>query len=410
MNITTATADAGGFIPEIWAQKGLDLLKPDLRVTRRIARDSKFSDAFGVGDQLSIQVPGTFNAPKKSAGSQVSLQDPRSFTTVSLTLNTHRCTDILIEDVAQAQANTGLQERYMKSLIAGMARAIEQDSIATLMAASNSNGTAGTDITATAWRAAMVAMNNRMIPEEGRNFVLSPKDYAAALADADLKGFFQYQSADAFRQAQLGMIYGFDTFQSQLAPATAVQRLTFANGNNGETFRLVWNGFETADIAFNSTAATLVSNIQTALRAMTEPIAMGSGTVSVAGSNINAIDVTFASTALRYPSALTYSVAGVSGTAYSGTCSIATTGTVTTTNLAFHEDAAIFVPRMFKPIPQGAGVVVTQVTDDDPEEGTGITLRVMGSYSQADRGYRIGIDVLYGVAQLRDSACQRLVA
>lgn len=411
MSVTPAIADAGGFVPEIWANRGLDLLKPLLPVTRRVAKDAKFSDAFNVGDVLNIDVPGRFNAPKKATTTAVTTQAPRGMTKVALTLNTHRCTDFSVYDVTSAQANTRLMDSLMKSAIAGMARAIEQDTIAVLMQGANNNGSAGTDITGATWRTAMTALNNRLIPSEGRNFVLTPKDFSAALADSELKGYFENLSEATLRKAELGMIYGFDTFMSQLAPQTAVQRIVMTGGTAAETFRLIFNGFETADIAHHATAATLATNIQTALQAMTEPIAM-TGLASASGSGTGPwqIDVTFSGAALRFPSVLTGSVEGVAGTPYAGTIAVANTGTVTSTNLAFHEDAAIFAPRAFRPIPAEAGVLITQVTDDDPDTGTGITLRLLGQYDMANRAYRIGLDILYGVTALRGESLQRVLA
>lgn len=410
MAVTPAQADAGGFVPEIWANRGLDLLRPLIAVTRRVAKDTNFSDAFNTGDVLNIDVPGRFNAPRKGTSSQVSTQNPRGLSKVQVSLTSHRCTDFQVLDVTQAQANPRMMDSLMQSAIAGMSRAIEQDTIAALMGATNNNGTPGTAITGATWRAGMTALNDRLIPLEGRNMVLTPKDFSAALADSELKGYFENISQEALRNAELGMIYGFDTFMSQLTPQTCVQRLTFTGGNAGETFRLVWNGFETGDIAHNATAATFAGNIQTALRALVDPITMGTQVAaSGSGSGPWVIDVTFSGDALKYPSALTSSLEEVAGTAYTGTIAIANQGTVTSTNLAFREDAAIFVPRAFKPIPAGAGAVITQVTDDDPEKGTGMTIRVIGQYSMADRAYRIGLDVLYGVAALRDAACQRVL-
>jgi hypothetical protein len=387
----------------------MDLLKPLLGITRRVAKDTDFTNAFTVGNQINVPLPGTFSAPRKGAAANANVQTVRGMSTVSVTLAFHRTVDFLVYDVTAAQSNPGLMQSLMKSSVAALGRAIEQDVAAVLMTGSNSSGTAGTDLSGSALRTAERNLDNRFAPADERYMAVSPKDKAALLGDAELRGYFQFQSPEALRQGTLGQLYGFETFMTQLAPQTAVQRLNFVGGNNGETFRLRWNNFETADIAFNTTAATLVSNIQTALQALVDPITIGSN-VTVAGTVITAIDITFAGIGLRYPSAIVYSTEGVSGTANSGTCAVSTTGTITTTNLAFHKNAAVFAARRFAQVPQGQGVVVAEAQDDDPDQGTGITLRVMAWYDGTARAYRVGLDVLYGVAQGRDAMTERLLA
>ncbi len=407
-----ASADAAGLIPEIWAQDGLALLRPKLGICRRISKDTKFTDAFNIGDVLNIPVPGTFNAPRKAEGTAVAIQAPRGMSNVQVTLDTFRATDFVIPDFTAAQANPKLREKLMSQAVAAIARAIEQDCASAVMlaAASNSTGTAGTALTAAVVRGTQAAFSDRLINDDGRSLAITPTTQSSMLGDAELRGYFNQISPEAVRKGDLGMVYGFDTFSSQVLPVTAVQVLNFVGGANGQTFRLVWNGFETADIVFDTTAATLIANINTALRAMTDPITMSSGTVTASGSVITAISITFAGAALRYNSTVRFSVEGVSGTAYAGTCAVTTSGTITENNLAFHEDAAIFCPRRFVDIPQGAGIVMAQVTDDDPVVGTGITLRVMGQYDIANRQYRMGLDVLYGVRDLRAAAAQRVLA
>jgi hypothetical protein len=69
-----------------------------------------------------------------------------------------------------------------------------------------------------------------------------------------------------------------------------------------------------------------------------------------------------------------------------------------TKNLALHPEAFILATRPFRDIPAGAGVKATTVNDPD----TGVTIRVLNQYDVAQRGMRVGFDILYGVAELRD--------
>jgi len=65
-------------------------------------------------------------------------------------------------------------------------------------------------------------------------------------------------------------------------------------------------------------------------------------------------------------------------------------------NLFFHKNAAVFATRPLPPAPANAGVIQT-VLDED-----GIGLRVTLSYNPDHLGVQVTIDVLYGVAELRD--------
>lgn len=66
-------------------------------------------------------------------------------------------------------------------------------------------------------------------------------------------------------------------------------------------------------------------------------------------------------------------------------------------NLFFHKDAAVLATRPLPPAPANVGVVQTVMEED------GVGLRVTVSYSTDYLGVQVTIDVLYGVAELRDN-------
>ena len=66
-------------------------------------------------------------------------------------------------------------------------------------------------------------------------------------------------------------------------------------------------------------------------------------------------------------------------------------------NLFFHRNAFVLASRPLPPAPSGAGVV-QKVMDED-----GIGLRATLSYNPDHLGVQVTIDLLYGVAELRDS-------
>lgn len=66
-------------------------------------------------------------------------------------------------------------------------------------------------------------------------------------------------------------------------------------------------------------------------------------------------------------------------------------------NMFFHRDAIVMASRPLPPAPAGAGVV-QRVMDED-----GIGIRVTMSYSADYLGVQLTLDILYGVAELRDN-------
>lgn len=403
-DINVSRARSAGFIPQVWANEGLRVLRASLNVGRLIRRDTDYVPA-SVGETITVPYPGTFGAPKKTATAGVTAQVPQGGASVAVTLNTHRTVDFLIQDVARAQGSPAILESYVRPAVVAIAEAIEADIIAQAMQLTNNNGSAGTDITAAQLRTAMRKLSDRRIPKQERFVVMSPKDVAAALGDTALASFFAFSQAQSIREGALGRdIYGFTPYESQMCPATCVQRLTFSGGSNGETFRLIFNGIVTADIAYNSTGATLATNIQTALAALVDPITM-TGLVAAAVSSGTIIDVTFSGAALRYNSALTFTVQDVAGTAYAGTCTVANQGTVTTTNFALHPEALILAFRPFPDIPPETGVTPVQIMDEE----SGLALRLIYTYDMSNRSVRVGFDALYGVNTLRQAAGERLI-
>jgi len=71
-----------------------------------------------------------------------------------------------------------------------------------------------------------------------------------------------------------------------------------------------------------------------------------------------------------------------------------------TKNLAFHREAFILATRPFMDPPAATGVQASTVRDPD----TGLVIRVLYTYDIAYRGVRVGLDILYGVAVLRNAA------
>ncbi len=293
-NIITSTANTAGFVPQVWAQRALDILRANMIMTRLVTRDTAFEPGWR-GQTLNIPYPGTFTAQDKAEGTAATVQVPTG-STVPVTLNKHKYVDFIVEDYAQAQAHTDLLDRYVRPAAIAIGNAVEADLFALYTSLTGTSvGTSGTDLAAGVVRSARKSLNDAKVPVGmPRNLVISSKDEIALLGDSGLSSYFANSRPAGVAEGSLGNLYGFNVYMSQNVPVVA-------------------------------------------------------------------------------------------GTPNS------------TKNMAFVADAFILAVRPFQPAPAGAGV--QQATVTDPE--TGISIRIQWQYNMADRGVRVGLDILYGCRDLR---------
>src|SRR5579884_445843 len=206
-NIIRSTADTAGFIPQVWAQRALDILRENIVLVRRVARDSDYEPGWQ-GKQLNIPYPGTFTAQSKTEGTAATVQTPTGGATVSVTLSNHKYVDFIVEDYANAQANSQLLDRYVRPSAIALGSSLTGTSV----------GTSGTDITAATVRSARKVLNDAKVPLQDRTLIVSDKDEIALLGDASLQNYWAMARPEGVAEGSLGRLYGFDVFVSQLVP------------------------------------------------------------------------------------------------------------------------------------------------------------------------------------------------
>lgn len=220
-NVTTALANTAGFVPQIWAQRALDYLRTQFVMTRLIAKDTDY-DAFRVGSTLTIPYPGAFTASDKAADTPLAVQVPSGGASVSVTLNKHKAVDFIVEDVARAQANPNLIDRYAQPAIDAIAGAVEDDLFALYSSMTGGTiGTSGTDLTDAIVRTAEKTLNDQKAPIQNRSLVVSTKDHAALQGVSGLQNFYAWQTPEAIRDGKVTRLYGFDVYWSQRVKVVA---------------------------------------------------------------------------------------------------------------------------------------------------------------------------------------------
>lgn len=228
-DITKTIASTAGFIPEIWANKALEVLRAQCVMARLVAKDTDFTQEFSRGDTLDIPYPGTFSANDKAADTSVTLQTPSGGTKVQVILNKHKEVSFLVEDVARAQGDPEILQRYIDAAVPALAEAIESDLFAEYANVTANVGTAATDITATTVRSARKTLNDAKVTAMNRHLVVSTKDEASLLSDSNLATYFANSKPQVITDGTIGRLYGFDIHMSQLVKlvSTTTYNLAF---------------------------------------------------------------------------------------------------------------------------------------------------------------------------------------
>ena len=384
-SIGRTQADTAGFIPILWAQRALDVLRANIVLAKIVARDTDFEPGWK-GKTLNVPFPGTFAAQKKTEGNPTTVSQASNPSSTGVTLSNHSYVDFLVEDFAQAQTNMDLMSRYMDPAAVALAEQLETDLMALVSSFTVDGGTPGTDLGAANLRTARKKLNDGKNPMTDRAVVMGTKDEIAILADSTLANYFAFAKEGAVAEGSIGRLYGNDLYVSQLTPLGAYLDVSGATAGN---FTLTFGGQTTGNIAFNAGAAT----IQAALTALTS---IGNGNISVTQAATGKFTLVFAGTLASNTASFSGTFGGLTGS-----------GTIRdmTVNLALHKNAILLATRPLSEPPQDSGVKTASVVD--PESG--LSIRIQWQYDMSYRGVHCGLDLLYGFTKLRDVAGVRLL-
>lgn len=395
-NITTSVANSDGFIPSIWAQEALPILRNNINLAKFVSKDSDWGEnAFAtVGQTLNICYAGVFGAPQDGTSTPYTAQVPTGGTSTAVTLSKYKIQPFLISDVAQAQSNQDLMQRILEPAIVSLAEQVENDLFSMTQSFSAASiGTIGTDMTSAVVRSAQKSLNIAKAPVNDRYLVMSPKDLAALEADSTLANYFNFNPDNGVvEDGSFGRkLYGFVPVMSQLVPATAgsghaVQTLTISGSPTGGSFTLTYSGQTTAAIAYNASAAA----VESAIQALSN---IGTGMARVSGGP----GPSSAWTVVLYvasPVAFTHTDSFTGGT--TPALAVADSTTVATSNVALHKNALILASRPVRP--RGGSTVMSSQIHDDV---SGLVINLAAQENLQYGGLWVNASILYGVAALR---------
>lgn len=400
--ITSSVASAEGFLPSIWAQEALAILRNNINIARFCAKDSDFGEgAFAtVGQTLNIGYAGTFAAQDKTANTLLTASVPSNGSSVSVSLNKYKVVPFVIENIAQAQSNQNLMQRLLEPAVVALAEQVENDLFATAYGFSQpSQGTIGSNMSASSLMQAAKTLNIAKAPQQDRHIIVSAKDLAALEADSTLQNYFAFNASNGvvengeFERP----IYGLNLHMSQLVPASSgghsVQTLTVNGAPTGGSFTLTYGGQTTAAIAYNASAAA----VESALWALSS---IGTGYARVSGAAGGPWTVVLY---VASPAAFTHTDSFTGGT--TPALAVADSASVATSNIAMHKNAMILATRPVRPA--GGSTVMSAMIQD---EVSGLTLNMEAQYNIQAMGLWVNLSILYGVAALRPDQAQVVLA
>lgn len=120
-----AEHEAAVFIPEIWANRSLEILKNNTVMVGLCTRDYE-DEIASYGNTINVQTRGALSVNDKAEHTSVTLQAPTG-TSQAVVLSAHKEISFLVEDVAGSQANENLIDGYVEDSAIAIAEEIDLD-------------------------------------------------------------------------------------------------------------------------------------------------------------------------------------------------------------------------------------------------------------------------------------------
>lgn len=211
-------SNVSAWIPELWAQEVLRHLKANLVLGRLVNRDYD-SELAQAGETVNVPLPPVLAAEKKTAGTAFT---PAAVTasTTPVKLDQHAVSAFEVDDIARIQARPDVMANYGRSAAIAIAEQVETDIFAEYASAAAAVGTAETLLGKASLLSARKLLLDAKVPaSEGRFAVISTKDGEALLGDlSTTEATANAGDRSALREGSIGRLYGFDVYESQLAP------------------------------------------------------------------------------------------------------------------------------------------------------------------------------------------------
>lgn len=208
-NMTIDTQDV--FRPDLWEKSVLEFLKSNLVLADLVSRyDDRIASE---GKALNIQFNTELAANNKIAGIPTSAQAPTD-EQVTLLIDQHKETTIVVESILEAQANISIMQLYTKDITYPIVKAIDASLASLVVGFNNSVGSFFTAITTDVFLDAILILDDDDVPATDRHFIFRP-DSKRNLLDISTYTSADFISGRPVESGKVaGMLYGVQTHMS----------------------------------------------------------------------------------------------------------------------------------------------------------------------------------------------------
>lgn len=207
--------------PTVIASRGLATLYNSTLLAALVSRD--YSDEFGgkVGDTITIRKPASFTAAQFDTTARTTTWQDATEDSVALVLDKIAHVPFLVTDEQMTLKITDFQEQLLTPAMEAIAQKLDGDVAEALIDAAEGTGGGGTATAAGATKSdafidARTKLSRNKLPLAERYAALSPEGWGASLKDERLIAVDRSGSTDALRNAIIGRIVNFETYEAQV--------------------------------------------------------------------------------------------------------------------------------------------------------------------------------------------------
>lgn len=204
--------------PSVISATGLATLQNTMVLAPLVWRDFDSDFRGKQGDTVTIRKPAVFDAEEFDRTQGITIQDATE-DSMPLTLDKVANVSFAVTDEQMTLEIDAFQSQLLTPAMEAIAQAIDGGVADELVAAAVAAGqvaSAGEAVANAAFRAARAILSRNKLPTTDRYAVLSPEGISGALGDDLLISANRAGTTDALREANIGRLLGFDTYESQV--------------------------------------------------------------------------------------------------------------------------------------------------------------------------------------------------
>lgn len=168
-HMTTTTGDV--FRPQVWSKEIIRAFEANLVIADKVWRFDQ--DVVQMGKSIVIPQLSNLVALDKVSNTEVTLQAPTEGS-ITLTLDKHKHTAFLVEDLLDVQSNYNLLAEYTHKAGYAIKRAVDTDLANLATGFSNSTGTYNTTLTVATMLTSAQTLDDNDVPYDNRCWILRP--------------------------------------------------------------------------------------------------------------------------------------------------------------------------------------------------------------------------------------------